>query len=245
MQRVRQQIEGEGVSGLRAVAVVAAVAVVVMMGSVAPAAAQVTVQAQVGTTGIGGGVGFGFADVFAVRVLGNAAPDIERSERAGDNRYNAHLDLASAMAVLDWHPMGGGFRLTAGAMYDGNHVDGDSVASVTGNYTIGNLQLPAVLVGTLHGRIDYSTFAPYAGFGWGISPRSTPGWGFTLDAGVAYLGRPRVTLTPELPPGSPLNSPAAQAILAPELAIEASRIEQKIDNYRYYPVLSAGLAYRF
>ena len=66
-----------------------------------------------------------------------------------------------------------------------------------------------------------------------------------IDLGVAFIGRPRVTLTPEPPPGSPLNSPAAMALLAPELAREAARVEQKVDGYRYYPVLSAGISYRF
>ena len=54
-----------------------------------------------------------------------------------------------------------------------------------------------------------------------------------------------MTLTPEPPPGSPLANPVALGLLAPQIALEESRIEHKIDGYRYYPVLGAGLAYRF
>jgi hypothetical protein len=99
--------------------------------------------------------------------------------------------------------------------------------------------------GTLHGKIDYPSLAPYVGLGWGTAPSAGPGFGAAVDLGVAFLGRPRVTLTPEPPPGSPLNSPAAMALLAPELAREEARVEQKIDGYRTYPVLSAGISYRF
>ena len=37
---------------------------------------------------------------------------------------------------------------------------------------------------------------------------------------------------------SPINSPAAMALLAPQLALEEAEVEQKIDSYRYFPVLS-------
>jgi hypothetical protein len=35
------------------------------------------------------------------------------------------------------------------------------------------------------------------------------------------------------------------ALLAPELALEQAKVEQKIDGYRYFPVLSVGISYRF
>ncbi|HYL05535.1 MAG TPA: hypothetical protein VE075_05825 [Thermoanaerobaculia bacterium] len=210
-----------------------------------PAAAQLTVDVQAGTLGIGGGLAWPLAPQLAVRVSGNALGGINRSERAGGNRYQVHLDLGNAAALLDWHPAANGFRLSAGAMYDANRVEGDSEPSGAGTYVIGNLQLPASLVGTLHGKVDYPSFAPYAGLGWGTAPGAGPGFGVNVDLGVAFVGRPRVTLTPEPPPGSPLNSPAAMALLAPELAREEARVEQKIDGYRYYPVLAVGVAYRF
>ncbi len=35
------------------------------------------------------------------------------------------------------------------------------------------------------------------------------------------------------------------ALLAPQLALEEANVEQKIDSYRYFPVLSVGISYRF
>jgi hypothetical protein len=210
-----------------------------------PAAAQVVVDVQAGTPGIGAGVAWTLAPELAVRVNGNYLTGIDRSERAGGNLYQAHLRLGNAAALLDWHPAGGGFRLSAGAMYDANRVEGDTVPSSGGTYTIGNLQLPASLVGTLHGKVDFPSVAPYAGLGWSAAPSGGRGFGFFADAGVAYQGRPSVTLTPRPPPGSPLNNPIALALLAPELAREAARVESKIDGYRWFPVLAVGVSYRF
>lgn len=223
----------------------AILAILALTGAARPAAAQLTAGVQAGTLGIGGSVAWPLAPVLAVRVEGSAFPAVDRNERAGGNRYQARLELGSVGALLDWHPTAGGFRVSAGALYDADRVEGDSLPSSAGTYTIGNLQLPASLVGTLHGRVDFPSIAPYAGIGWGIAPRAGPGFGVSLDLGVAYQGRSRVTLTPEPPPGSLLNLPAARAALAPEIALEESRIESKIDGYRYFPVLAVGLSYRF
>jgi hypothetical protein len=35
------------------------------------------------------------------------------------------------------------------------------------------------------------------------------------------------------------------ALLAPQPALEEAKVEQKIDNYRYFPVLKVGSSYRF
>jgi hypothetical protein len=230
---------------VRLAALATAAALAVLAAGARPAAAQLTVDVQAGTLGIGGGLAWPFAPQLAVRVSGNAFSGINRSERAGGNRYQVRLSLGNAAALVDWHPAANGFRLSAGGMYDANRVEGDSEPSGTGTYVIGNVQLPASLVGTLHGKIDYPSVAPYVGLGWGTAPSAGPGFGAAVDLGVAFIGRPRVTLTPEPPPGSPLNLPAAMALLAPQLAIEEGRVEQKIDGYRYYPVLSVGISYRF
>lgn len=225
-------------------AMIAMVAAMAVAGAI-PAAAQVTADVQAGTPGIGAGVAWSFVPELALRLEGSYFSGINRSEQAGGNRYQARLRLGSAGALLDWHPLGGGFRVSAGALYDANRVEGDSLPSSDGTYAIGTLRLPAAAVGTLHGKVDYPSFAPYAGFGWSAAPRAGPGFGVFADLGVAFVGRPRVTLTPEPPPGSPLATPAGQALLAPEVSLEEARVEQKIDGYRYFPVLAVGISYRF
>ena len=226
-------------------AIIVATALAGLAAGARPAAAQLTVDVQAGTLGIGGALAWPLAPQLAVRVEGNSFLDLIANERAGGNRYRARLSLNNAAALLDWHPAGGGFRVSAGAVYDGNRLSGDSEPSSIGTYTIGHLLLPAAVVGKLHAKVDYARLAPYLGIGWGTAPRAGPGFGVAADLGVAFQGRPRVTLALEPPPGSPLNTPGVMALLAPELALEAARVEQKIDGYRYFPVLTVGISYRF
>ncbi len=117
------------------------------------------------------------------------------------------------------------------------------MAPPSGVYRIGGIDVPASLVGSLHGRIDFPTFAPYLGIGWG---RAAGGhWGFKADLGAAYQGHGRVTLTPEIPAGSPiLQIPGAREILDLAVAREEAEAERSIAKYDVYPVVSLGIVYR-
>ncbi len=242
---LRRACQGSGREGRRVERIVAAAALAVALWGALPAAAQLGVDVHAGSLGVGGGLSWDLAPELAVRIEGDGFPTVSRMEKAGDNRYDAHLGLASAGGLLDWHPTGGGFRVTAGALYDANQLDGDSVPNAGGYYVIGPVELPASVVGSLHASVAFPSVAPYLGIGWGPPPRTSRGFGFYADLGVAYMGRPQVTLTPEPPPGSPLDNPFALGLLAPAIAVEEGRIESKIEGYRYLPVLALGVAYRF
>ncbi|HVT57216.1 MAG TPA: hypothetical protein VHR45_02355 [Thermoanaerobaculia bacterium] len=219
-----------------------------LLGAAAPGWSQtggVGVSLKAGTLGIGAEVTLPVAAQLAVRLGGNGFSLSRRGEAAGGNRYDARATLRTGTALLDWHPGGGAFRLTAGAAYDGTKVEGDSIPPASGFYNIGGIAVPVALVGTLHGKVDFNSLAPYAGLGWGSRPAAGGGFGGFLDLGVIFQGRPRVSLTALLPAGSPLANPALRSILDAELAREAARIESKIDRYRYYPVLALGVSYRF
>ena len=60
-----------------------------------------------------------------------------------------------------------------------------------------------------------------------------------------FQGRGRVTLTPNIPAGSPLNNPTARPALDILLQREESDIEDNVADYTVYPVVSLGLSYRF
>jgi hypothetical protein len=215
----------------------------------APPAARAQVAASVvaGTMGAGAEVSFSFAPRWSGR-LGIAGFDVSRrGEAAGGNRYDAAASLRNGRALLDWYPApgrGGGFRLSGGLVIDDNHITGDSVPPASGVYNIGGVPVPAALLGKLHGKIDFNRAAPYLGIGWGSSP-SGHGFGASLDLGAFYQGRPHVTLTPEIPAGSPLNDPVARRLLDAAIAREEGRVQSRVDSYRVYPVLAVGLSYRF
>jgi hypothetical protein len=208
------------------------------------AGAQTSLALGAGAAGLSLDVGQEWSPELGGR-LGVAGFQITRHDLAlADNRYDATARLESGRALLDWHPLANGFRLSAGLVLDSNRATGITVPAADGTITIGRLRLPVGLVGSLAGKVDFAPLAPALSVGWGSRPQPHRLGGF-FDLGAQYQGRPRITLTPEIPPGSPLDNPAARALLATQIVAEEDKIESRIDRYRVYPVLQFGLLYRF
>lgn len=160
--------------------------------------------------------------------------------------YDAEARLRSVKALLDWHPGGGGFRLTGGLLYNATTVEGSSLPPASGFYEIGDIRVPVQFLGTLDAEVEFDPVVPYAGLGWGNPLGAGGRFGVGLDLGVVFQGEPEVTLTPVFAPGSPIpNIPGAEQLLAIELAEEERNIEEDIEEYDLYPVLGLTLWYRF
>jgi hypothetical protein len=93
-------------------------------------------------------------------------------------------------------------------------------------------------VGVLKGNVKWDDIAPYFGIGWGNAVDSSGRFGFTIDIGVAYTRAASVDLTAN---GTLSADPAFRAALARE----RRDIEKELGSFKYYPVLSAGLYFRF
>lgn len=213
-----------------------------------PAAARAqgfALGAKAGTLGFGAELTAGLHERLDFR-LGVQGFDYSETREASDIEYDGDAEARFANAFLDWHPFGGGFRLTGGALYNDSEVRGQSLVPASGTYDIGGVPVPANLVGTLAGRIEFDPIVPYAGLGWGNALQSQRSLSFSFDLGVAFIGAGDVTLTPQIPAGSPLNDPIARALLDIQLEREARDIEEDLEqDYDLYPVLSIGVAYRF
>ncbi len=169
----------------------------------------------------------------------------ERRE-VDDIEYDAEAQLRSVKALLDWHPGGGGFRLTGGLLYNATEVEGSSLTPASGIYEIGNIEVPAALLGTLDAKVEFDPVVPYAGLGWGNPLGAGGRFGLALDLGVVFQGEPEVTLTPVFAPNSPIPEiPGGAQLLAIALAQEERNIEEDIQEYDLYPVLGLTLWYRF
>jgi hypothetical protein len=153
-----------------------------------------------------------------------------------DIDYDVDLDMLNPMLVLDWHPFAGDLRLSVGVLFNG--IDIDLEATSDEPVEIGNsIYLPSDL-GSIEGESEFDDIAPYVGIGFG-NPLSSDGrWGFTADAGVAFIGSPNVNLRATGPF-------ADNPILLADLAEEEEEIEDDLDALRFYPVLSFTIYYRF
>lgn len=156
-----------------------------------------------------------------------------------DIDYDVDLNLQTTSLLANFHPFGGSFRLTAGAMINANELVMKANPDVNGEFIIdGTPYNASTEIYSMKAAVDFNNFAPYAGIGWGHSSGS--GIGFTLDIGVLMQGEPNVDFS-VTGAGAVINDPNFQA----DLAREEANAENDIKGFDVYPVMSAGIDIRF
>ncbi|MBU0549730.1 MAG: hypothetical protein KKH80_01080 [Candidatus Omnitrophica bacterium] len=150
--------------------------------------------------------------------------------------YDFDLELFSVSALLDWHPFKNSFRITSGALYNQNSLDMN--AKTASSYTIGSATYTAAQVGSLTGELDFDEVNPYLGIGWGNAVGKNKQWSFSFDIGVVYQGSPKVDLSAN---GTLSGNAAFQA----NLDREEQNLEDELEDYQFYPVISLGVCYSF
>ncbi len=147
---------------------------------------------------------------------------------------DAKLRWQTVPVLLDYHPTGGGFRISLGGVVNNNRIDlsADPYEPLT-------LQGVDYTIDRLDGRIEFQRISPYFGIGVG----NAVGGGrvhFACDFGVMYHGSPRVRAVAEsnLPP-------ALQAELDRDLQSEVDDLQDDLSGWRYYPVVSLGFSISF
>ena len=206
---------------------------------------SIDVSAQEGKFAIGakaGTLGFG-AEIIGdlhpkvnVRASGNFFPYSYDSTESGV-RYNIDLKLRSGLIALDFHPTGGGIRLSGGLLINGNQLDMDADVG-TQTFSIGDQTYTVDKVGTLKGKVDFKSIAPFFGIGFGNAVGEGKRIGFNLELGIALQGSPTVDLDAT---GGLLASDTA--FLA-ELAQEERQLEDDISFFDMYPVIAIGITFR-
>ncbi len=229
-----------------AIAKTAGLAALLCILLAAPVRAEVAVAAKAGTLGVGAELTVGLSPQVNARLGVNGYNYRDEGREASDIFYDAEANLRTATALLDWHPGGRGFRLTAGAVYNDTSVEGSSLPPASGVYDIGGVPVPVNLVGTLDAEADFDPVVPYAGLGWGNAVAGNKKVGFFVDLGVVFQGKADVTLTPIIPANSPINTtPGAREVLDVLLRREEQDLEDEVADYDLYPVVAIGFSYRF
>lgn len=150
--------------------------------------------------------------------------------------YDLDLELSSAGLLLDWHAFNNGFRLTFGGLYNDNSINAESSLG-NSSFEVGNTVFTAAQVGQLQGNVEFDSFAPYLGLGWGRSVHK--GYSFSLDLGVIMQGSPNVEL--QSVGGTLSNS----SLLLSEIEVEERELQNDLDDFDLYPVISLGVGYTF
>lgn len=204
------------------------------------ACADVGVLLKAGTLGAGVDVSKGISESLGLRLQANAL-NYNRDITESDVDYDADIKLKSAGLLLDWHPFSGTFRVSAGAYWNGNEATATGRPS-GGTYTINGVTYNSSDIGSLDGKIDFKSVAPYLGIGFGSAPKAGRGMTFSFDLGVLYQREPNVALTAVCGAGL---SGAQCTQLQSDVAAEQASLQEDLKDLKFYPVASFGIGYRF
>lgn len=145
--------------------------------------------------------------------------------------YDVKIGFLSFSALADYFPFKSGFKLTTGFVINLNKIQAD--LKPTKSYTVGGDVYTPDLLGRLNANINFNKFAPYFGIGFGNPTAGTRGIGFTFDIGTFYQGAPKAKLS-----ATGLIEPSA----SPE---QQQKLENNLNWFKWYPVISFGLTYKF
>ncbi|MGY2732719.1 hypothetical protein [Sphingomonas sp. UYP23] len=187
-----------------------------------------------GTLGVGPEIGYRANRTVGVRANATFL-SFSHSVKSNNVRYDGHANLKSGGVMLDLYPFGGGFFLSAGARINGNN--GRLRATPQSTTTIGSTAFTPAQIGTISGRAEVKDVAPQLTLGYGGGLHR--GLSFNVEAGALFQGSVRVR--DFVSNGTLATDPRFLA----ELENERLNTQRKVDDYKVYPVLQAGLKYRF
>lgn len=193
-------------------------------------AADMGISGHVGTLGAGFDLAYGVSDNFVTRIGVNKLT-VSDDFTESDIEYSADLELESVHALADWHVLGGGFRITGGVVFNNNALSGN--ANIEPGDEIGGQQVTQG--GELDLDVTFDDVAPYIGVGWGNRVRGWSKLAFSVDVGIMGQGSPDVDLDDNN------TTDASDA----DLRREERNLEDDLEDFDLYPVISASLVYRF
>lgn len=196
---------------------------------------RIAIAGRTGTLGLGGDLMVNLLPDLNLR-LGVGAMKLEHDDEWSDVEYDFELDMLTFPMTLDWYPFDDKLHVSAGVVLNETDVDLDSTYS--GSVAINGVTYTAAEVGVLSGNFGFDNVAPYVGIGWGNAFGQSRRWGFVTDLGVAFIGSPDVNL-------SATGTLASDATFQANLAREEADLEDDLDGFKFYPVLSANLYFRF
>jgi hypothetical protein len=164
--------------------------------------------------------------------------------------YDSTLKFRSAQLLYDFFPWGGRLHVSPGLLiYNGNRIA--AKVSTGGNtFFLNGVEYWSLPGNPVRGTAEFTIhpIAPLFLIGFGnLAPRRRRHLTFSIDGGMAYQGSPGVKLAlsgAAAPTGFPyadVSDPATQS----NLRGEEVRLSNAMSTYRFYPVVSVGLGYRF
>ncbi len=156
--------------------------------------------------------------------------------------YNGKLKFSNLQAIINWHPMAGAFRISAGAFLANNKIAGNIKANAVDGYDFNHTAYSKSEISSVGYNVELTKgAAPYVGFGWSKNP-AKKGFGFFADIGVMFMKSPTTTITPYT---TAAITAARATQLKKDVIADQNQANDDLSSFKYYPIIQLGLMYRF
>ncbi len=196
-------------------------------------AANLAVSGKIGTLGPGLDLIAGLSDRISLRAGLNYFT-YKHTVRLDEADVDGRLRLQTLPVLLDWFPTGGGFRFSGGIVWNANRI----CLSAKPNESM-ELSGTEYNIERLDGSIEFDALAPYFGIGYGHAGGRAGRWRMAFDLGAMYHGVGTVEAQ------AVASDPRMQQQVDRDLQQEVDSLQEDLRSFRFYPVLSIGVSYRF
>lgn len=167
---------------------------------------------------------------------------LSEDDTTTDITYDVTADGGIHRLALDYHPFQNGFFMSAGYAINNFAIDADATVLRDEDLTIGDTEYTAEGKVRLNGNLDWDN-APTLSFGWGHSPAK--GLGFMVEIGAYLTGAADVSLTGTGRVSDGTTSYSVANEIADDIRQEEKNLEDDVADYKFLPLLQAGITYRF
>jgi len=223
----------------------AVLGVAAITGSMLSHAGETSLGVSAGTAGLGVEISKALSPSIVTRFyLSGYTVEVDLEEDGID--YEVDLSFSNFAAIIDWHPWHNGLHLSAGLVNNGNHFEMNAEAAE--EYEIGGSTYTGEL--SLQASVKFRRVSPYVGFGWNNAATGRSGFAWSTEIGVILQGEPTVTLAAagsEITETGTLSSfdVTSNGEFQDNLKAEQVNLQNELDSFEFYPVITLGLHYQF
>lgn len=214
----------------------ASISALVLAGA---AHAGIGVDGTVGTQGLSANGHFQASPFITLRAGVNLLEFELQDMEYDDLSYDVDLNFSQFGGYVDFHPMMNGLTVTGGLLVGERSVD--LISRPTTSVLIGDVSFNPDDVGELVGSADFGDTAYYAGLGWDSTTHGLLPVAFVIRAGLIVTDSPTIDLFNR---GGTVD-PIIQAELDAEIEREKAALQDDLEDFRFYPVISVGLGFGF
>ncbi len=196
-----------------------------------------SISPKLSTLGVGVEYKYPVADDIAVAV-GAYGGTHRRSNDIDGVPYNMDVKLRNVMIAGDYHPMDNGLYVSGGVVLNGTKIEGERKLQ-NGSYEFNGQKYAENQISSADVTADFRKVAPYVGIGWDNGNKGEAGWSVSASAGVMFSGSPEVEFDVTC------KTKGGCGNLKDNVEAARRDLEEDVEHFKYYPVLSAGAMYRF